>query len=288
MIEPKTDESADDHNGQQPRVSILMGVYNCSNTLAESINSILRQSYTNWEFIICDDGSCDDTLSIAQSYATQNSRIRVIQNKANLGLAPTLDICAAQAKGELLARMDGDDISHECRLEKLVAALDANADISLVSCWMTSFDENGIWGEVRSKPIPSPRDFISGSPYCHAPCMMRRKAFEKVGGYGNSPWIWRVEDYNLWFKFSAAGMNGLNLQESLYFVRDDRDAENRRTFRARLNGTLVRFRGFARLRLPWWSFLLAPRPLLVWALPGPIYRWLHRRRLRKNHGRASS
>lgn len=261
-----------------PRVSVLMGIYNCTDTLRDAVDSICRQTYDDWELILCDDGSTDETLALAEALAKQDPRIRVMHNNRNLGLAQTLDRCASIARGEYFARMDGDDVSLPQRLAKLVAALDSHPEVAVVSSWMTSFDENGDWGEVRSKPAPVPNDFLSGSPFCHAPCMMRRTAFEIVGGYGNDPRIIRAEDYNLWFKFYAAGFRGINLQESLYRVRDDQNALSRRTLRARLNETIVRWRGFKMLGLPFFKRLWAIRPLLVWAVPAPLYRLLRRRR----------
>lgn len=255
-----------------------MGIYNCAPTLAEAVESICGQTYSDWELILCDDGSTDETLAIASELAKKDSRIRVIRNSRNLGLAQTLDRCASVAKGEYFGRMDGDDVSLPSRLAKLVDALDANPSAAVVSSWMISFDEHGDWGEVRTKPNPTKEDFVAGTPFCHAPCMMRREAFEKVGGYGDDPWIIRAEDYNLWFKFYAVGLRGINLQEPLYRVRDDQSAMTRRTLRARLNETVVRWRGFKSLGLPWLTRLKAIRPLLVWAIPSPIYRWLRRRR----------
>lgn len=264
----------------KPKISILMGIYNCAKTLPEAVDSILCQTFTDWELILCDDGSSDETPAIAETYALRDGRIKFIRNPRNLGLAPTLDRCADVASGVYFARMDGDDISEPQRLEKLNEALDSHPEIAVVSSWMTCFDEQGSWGTVRSVPRPGPRDFIGGTPFCHAPCMMRASAFRAVGGYGNSPWIRRVEDYNLWFKFAQAGLNGMNLQEALYRVRDDRAAVSRRTFRSRLNGVVVRWRGFGMLGLPFLTRLLwCLKPIATWLVPTPVYRWIRRRRL---------
>lgn len=261
-----------------PRVSTLMGVYNCSATLREAVEAIQAQTYADWELIICDDGSADDTLQVAESLAQADPRIRIIRNNRNLGLARTLDHCASVARGEFLARMDGDDTCSRDRFAKLVAALDAHPEIAVVSSWMSSFDEAGTWGMVRTKEHPEALDFLGGSPICHAPCMMRRSAFEAVGGYGAEPWLIRAEDYYLWFRLYAAGHRALNLQEPLYAMRDDRYAQGRRTLRSRINETIVRWRGFKMLGLSWPLRVYAIRPLLVWATPSFIYRWLRRRR----------
>jgi glycosyltransferase EpsE len=265
---------------KQPRLSIIVGIYNCASTLVESLDSIARQTYTDWEMILCDDGSSDNTLQVACDWARGNHRTKVLANERNLGLARTLDRCIAEARGELLARQDGDDISEPDRLAKLVAAMDAHPEIAVVSSWMSCFDEKGFWGIVRTKMFPTAEDFLSGSPICHAPCLMRRAPVLKVGGYGAQPWVLQVEDFFLWMRLYAAGYNAMNLQEPLYRMRDDANALSRRTLGRRLNETRVRWKGFRMLGLAWYKRLWAIKPILVWALPSGVYRWLHAKRLK--------
>jgi glycosyltransferase EpsE len=265
----------------QPRVSVIIGVYNCATTLVESLDSIAGQTYTDWEIILCDDGSSDDTLQVAREWARRAPRTKVLVNEQNMGLARTLDRCVAEARGELLARQDGDDISEPDRFAKLVAAMDAHPEVAVISSWMTCFDQNGVWGMVRTKPFPVPKDFLSGSPICHAPCMMRRTAVEAVGGYGAQRWVHQVEDVFLWFRLYAAGYRAMNIQEALYRVRDDENARSRRNLRRRINHARVRWKGFRMLGFPWHQRLCAVKPILVWALPGGLYRTFHRHRLKQ-------
>jgi glycosyltransferase EpsE len=257
-----------------------MGIYNCAPTLVESLDSIARQSYTDWEMILCDDGSTDDTLHLAREWARRDPRTRVLANERNLGLARTLDRCIAEAAGALLARQDGDDISEPDRLEKLVAAMDAHPEIAVVSSWMSCFDEKGVWGLARTKMLPTADDFLSGSPICHAPCMMRPAAVLAVGGYGAQSWVLGAEDLFLWLRLYAAGYRAMNLQEPLYRMRDDQNALSRRTLARRLNETRVRWKGFGMLGLSWHKRLWAVRPILVWALPTGVYRQLRGKRLK--------
>jgi glycosyltransferase EpsE len=267
----------------RPRVSVLIGLYNCAETLTESLDSIGAQTYTDWEMILCDDGSTDQTLQVAREWARRDPRAKVIANDRNVGLARTLDRCLAEARGELLARQDGDDLSEPGRFAKLVAAMDAHSEIAVVSSWMSCFDQRGAWGLVRTRPFPAARDFLRGSPICHAPCMMRRDAVLAVGGYGSQPWIRQVEDLFLWFRLYAAGYRAMNLQEPLYRVRDDENTQSRRTLARRLNEARVRWRGFRMLGLPWHLRLWAVKPLLVWAMPNVVYRRLHGQRLKRNY-----
>ena len=260
-----------------PTVSILMGIYNCAPTLSEAIESIQAQTFSDWEFIICDDGSQDSSLALAENYAQRDSRIKIIKNPQNLGLARTLDHCAAVARGKYFARMDGDDRCEPTRLAKLFTALEAHPEVAVVSSWMSMFDEHGTWGLIRTQARPTAADFASGSPICHAPCMMRRTAFEAAGGYGSQPWVIRAEDYYLWFRFYAKGFTALNLQEPLYHMRDDRAAKARRTFKSRINETIVCWKGFGLLGYPLWKRIWAIRPLLVWAIPSWLYERLRKR-----------
>jgi len=102
-----------------------------------------------------------------------------------------------------------------------------------------------------------------------------------IGGYGAQSWVIRVEDLFLWFRLYAAGYKAMNLQEPLYRVRDDVNANNRRTFAARFNETRVRWKGFRMLGLAWHKQLWAIKPILVWALPDDVYHWLRGRRLKR-------
>ena len=262
-----------------PRVSIIMGIYNCAPTLVESLDSIARQTYTDWEMILCDDGSKDDTLNVAREWARHDPRTKVLVNDRNLGLARTLDRCIAEAHGQLLARQDGDDISEPDRLAKLVAAMDAHPEVAVVSSWMSCFDEHGVWGLVRTAMFPTRENFLRGSPVCHAPCMMRKSAVLAVGGYGAQPWVLLVEDYYLWFRLYAAGYKAMNVQEPLYRMRHDENARKRRRLAGRINEVRVRWRGFQMLRFPIYKQLWAIRPILVWAMPQSLYRRLQLRRL---------
>lgn len=262
------------------KISILMGIYNCADTLPQAIDSLLVQTYTDWNLILCDDGSADDTYAVAERYRRQYpEKVVLLKNEKNMGLNFTLNRCLAAADGEYIARMDGDDISLPDRFEKEIAALEKHSDMAIVSTGMTYFDETGEWGRCDPIPFPQKRDFLKGTPFCHAPCMVRREAMEAVGGYTDDKRYTRVEDYDLWVKLYAAGYRGLNLAEPLYKMRDDRHAIARRKFRYRINEVRVRAKAVRLLRLPLYGYLIALRPILVGLLPVGVYRALHKKRL---------
>lgn len=260
-----------------PKISILMGIYNCAGTLPDAIDSILRQTVTDWELILCDDGSADDTLSVAKRFAQAHpDRIVLLQNPQNMGLNATLNRCLSVARGTYIARMDGDDVCAPERFAEELAVLESEPDIAIVSTDMHFFDESGIWGMVQYPEYPQPKDFLAGTPFCHAPCMVRKEAFDAVGGYSVDEKLLRVEDYHLWLKMYKAGFRGKNIHKPLYSMRDDRNAYSRRKFRYRINEAYVKMLVVKELALPASGYIHALRPILVGLLPKTIYDKLHK------------
>lgn len=262
------------------KISVLMGIYNCGNTLAQAVQSIQDQTYTNWELILCDDGSTDDTYAVAAKLAAGDSRILLLRNEKNQGLNITLNRCLAAATGEYIARMDGDDVCSPERFAEEVAVLEAEPEIAIVSTDMSYFDESGVWGKISHKIYPQCMDFLFETPFCHAPCMVRKEAFDAVKGYSVGKRFLRVEDYHLWMKMYKAGYRGKNIEKVLYSMRDDRNAYGRRKFRYRLNSAYVICLAVRELKLPAWGYLRALRPIIVGLLPTFLYDRLHRWYLR--------
>ena len=262
------------------KISVLMGIYNCADTLDSAIASILGQSITDWELILCDDGSTDDTYQVAERYRQQYpQKLTLLKNQENKGLNYTLNRCLSAATGEYIARMDGDDLCMPNRFALELQTLESNPDIAIVSTPMEYFDENGTWATGTAIPHPQPKDFLHGTPFCHAPCMLRRQALLAVGGYTDDKKFLRVEDYDLWIKLYAAGYQGVNLPQPLYRMRDDRNATARRKFRYRINEARVKAKAVRLLKLPVWGYLYALRPILVGLLPTFLYTRLHKKRL---------
>ncbi|WP_078428896.1 glycosyltransferase [Alkalihalobacterium alkalinitrilicum] len=262
----------------QPKVSIIMGVYNAEQTLSESLDSLLNQTYTNWELIMCDDGSSDESYEIAKQYEKRYLYIKLVKNEQNLGLATSLNRCLKYCTGDYIARQDADDRSLPTRIEKEVEILYQYPQYDIVSTGMRFFDEKGTWGEIRLIEEPVAADFIIQSPFCHAPSMVRRKALLAVNGYDVSKKTLRVEDYNLWFWMYANGSRGCNIIEPLYEVRDDRHAIHRRKYSLRVKEAYVRFTGYRMLSLPKSSYVYALRPLIVGLLPASVYKFLRKLR----------
>lgn len=259
------------------RVSIIMGIYNCENTLDEAIQSLLDQTNQQWKLIMCDDGSKDNTYKKAENYAEQYENIILIQNDKNMGLNYTLNHCLEYVDTEYVARMDADDISLPTRLEKEINFLDNHQEYAIVSTPMIYFDENGDFrtGKGNGEAIKS--DFIKGTPFCHAPCMVRSEAYIKVKGYTIAEKLLRVEDYHLWYKMYLNGYRGYNLKEPLYKMRDDRNAKNRRKYKYRINEAYVKYLIVRDFNLSKINYIKVLKPLIVGLLPTFLYDFLHKK-----------
>lgn len=266
-----------------PEISVIMGIYNCERTLDEAIESILKQTYTGWKMIMCDDASTDNTYAVAEKYIKEYpDKFILIKNEKNMGLNYTLNHCLKYADTEYIARMDGDDISLPERFEKQIKFFENNPEYAVVSTQMEYFDEQGVFGKNNSSGEPLRENIVKSTPFCHAPCMVKREAYEAVNGYSVSKKILRVEDYELWIKMYAAGYRGYNLPEVLYKMRDDRNATKRRKFKYRINEAYVRYLAVKRLKLKKRYLIYTLRPILVGVLPSGIYTYLHKKRLKGN------
>ena len=264
-----------------PKVSVIMGIYNCEKTLREAVDSICRQTYSNWELILWDDGSTDGTYEIAREYAEKDSaRIKLFHGEQNRRLSHALNQCLSHAGGELVARMDGDDISHPERLQKQVDYLRNHPETDLVGTQMRWFDETGHSGILKAPLHPEPEMLRGGVPIHHATIMTYRTVYETLGGYTESDMVEGVEDVDLWFRFFEHGFQAATLDEVLYDVRMDRDALKRRTLSRRIRSIRTRAAGYKRLGFPK-RWLI--RPACVLLLKGLAPMWV--KRINTNHRR---
>ena len=266
-----------------PTISVIIGIYNCASTLQEALDSLYQQTFQDFEIILCDDGSSDETLRIAKVNADLHPNIKLIINSINQGLNITLNNCLKIAEGKYIARMDGDDISLPDRFEKEVAFLEYHPEYDIVSTPMIYFDAKGEFGRGRGGYEPTVKSLEKGAPFCHAPCLIRKEAYDRVGGYTESKHLIRYEDYNLWAKMFKEGFRGYVLDECLYAMRDDRNAFSRRRFRIRLNGIYAHFLAHKDLHLSFFSLIIYSINVLIAGLvPYPLYIVYHKKKLLKN------
>lgn len=260
------------------RISVIMGIYNCASTLAEALDSLLAQTYQGFKVIMCDDGSRDNTVEIAEKYVRDYpGKFILVRNERNMGLNFTLNHCLQHADTEYVARMDGDDLSLPSRFQEEIDFLDKHPEYSIVSTPMIYFDENGDYRTGNGGHAVTKSHFRHGSPFCHAPCMVRREAYEAVNGYTVDRRLLGVEDYHLWFKMYARGYKGYVMANPLYKMRDDRNAASRRTFGRYMRVSRVMRKGFRMLHMPLHTQIFALRPIVVALLPESVYNLYHRR-----------
>ena len=258
------------------RVSVLMGIYNCADTLEQAVLSIQNQTHSDWELILCDDGSADDTYRIAKMLAERDSRIILLKNERNMGLNHTLNRCLRTATGDYIARMDGDDECLPERFEKQLEVLRNHPQIDIVSSHMALFDETGEWGLAKIPVNPGAEQIVGGTAIHHAAVLMRKSAIDAVGGYSEDPGTMRVEDLDLWIRLYARGSRCYNIQEPLYRMRNDQNALMRRKYRYRINSARVRLRGCRELKLGPVSYVRAIRPLIIGLIPAQLRHYLRK------------
>ena len=234
-----------------PKVSVIMATFNAADTVDEALESIAAQTYENWELVVCDDASTDDTLQHLEVFARKyEGRVVVLRNEVNSKLSFSLNRCLEHASGELIARMDADDRSVPERFAKQVDFLASHEGTSVVGTAMQRFDSNGLKDVLELAEKPDRWSMRHGVPFAHATVMVRKEAYEALGGYTVSRRTERGQDYDLWFRFFAAGFQGANLPEPLYQVREDEAAIKRRTFTVRWRSYQTTLIGFKLLGYP--------------------------------------
>lgn len=189
-----------------PKIGVVMPVYNAEKYLASSLDSILGQTYQDFEIIAVDDCSTDSSASIIYSYAQKDKRIRGFQNASNLGVTKTLNYGILLSRSEYVARMDADDISEPKRFEKQIEFLDKHKDIYVLGTCFHSMSQNMdriIWtNHVEQDPVEIEKVLKTRCCVGHPTVMMRRRLFESLGGYSEKPEHHTVEDYEMWLRTS--------------------------------------------------------------------------------------
>lgn len=188
-----------------PTVSVILPVFNAERYLKYAVDSILDQTYKNFELIIVNDGSTDGSRALIEAYAKSDDRIVAIHQE-NIGLVATLNKAVKLAKGTYVARMDADDISLPRRLELQVALMDKNKKAVLCASCFDVINEHNEF--VRLSTAPAFNEDLKRSmhlynPIAHGSVMFRTEAFIKAGGYSSE--VGPVEDYDLWIRLASIG-----------------------------------------------------------------------------------
>lgn len=227
---------------------------------------------------MCDDGSTDNTYKIANDYKAMDSRIKVIKNIKNEGLAKTLNHCLKYAAGEYIVRHDGDDLMTDYRIEKQVAFMnETSCDVSGSGAYL--FDDDGVWGMRMPRVSPDVNSMVASEPLDHATIILKKEVLSAVNGYtDNELTRQRLEDYELYIKLFENNYTICNMQEPLIYYREDKDSYARRKRRYRLAEAKLRLQACRRLGIPIYKWIFALRPLLIALMPRSIVRWIHLKR----------
>jgi len=217
----RLEKAAKECRVNSPAVSVVMSVYNGEKYLRQAIDSILNQTYTDFEFIIIDDGSTDSTREIVRSYG--DSRIQFVQNGGNIGLTKSLNKGLQIAEGRYVARMDADDLSSPYRLKTQMDFLEDHPDYAVVGTFLNIIDENSNYVQTAHKPVTDSmiREHVKhDNCIAHGSAMIRKSCLTDIGFYDES--IERSQDYDLFLRLSEK-YKMANIPQCLYMWRDHED-----------------------------------------------------------------
>ena len=250
------------------KVSVIMSVYNAEKYLQSAIDSILKQTFSDFELILINDKSTDSSDVILQANRKNDSRIVILENEQNLGLTKSLNRGLAIAKGEYIARMDADDISVPERFAKQVEFLDGHPDYSFVSCIAQYIDENGNPEQMRLFPETN-EEIYNMMPkvdaVMHPGVMFRKEDIARIGNYCEDFRV--VQDYDLWFRGMAAGYKFYNIQEPLVLFRKNNTYNSRKSRAYRMVDFAVRKKGYKLNRIPLRKRVYILIPLVLAYIP---------------------
>lgn len=201
------------------KISVIMPFYNCKDFLDDSIQSILNQTFSDFEFIIINDASTDNSDKIVKKYL-DDERIIYIKNRKNEGIVYNLNHGLDIAKADIIARMDGDDISDITRFKKQYEFLKNNLSIDVVGSFIKIIDEkNNKIGERKKMTDPKKikKDFLIHSSLVHPTTMYRKKPVLDIGKYRKK--YLHTEDLDLWYRLVYSGCNVSNIPEFLLKYR---------------------------------------------------------------------
>lgn len=204
----------------KPRVTVLMTVYRGLPYLQEAIESVLSQSFSDFEFIIIDDASTDGSAEVVETY--KDLRIRFLRNSSNIGQYRTINLGLAEAEGDIVVLLDQDDVCLPDRIARQVGYLDENPDVAVVGTWAYSIDDrsrrkNSWRWRVADFGVLSGLLLLARCPLIHSSVAYRRSTILSLGGY--DPGFGTASDYALWTTLAVAGHRAALIPEYLIMFR---------------------------------------------------------------------
>lgn len=262
-----------------PEISVVMGVYNAPlDYIKKAVESIIMQSFRDFEFIIINDGSNYECMTYLHSLESVDSRICVYDNEKNMGLTYSLNKGINLAKGKYIARMDADDYCDEHRFEIQLNVLKKNK-VDMVASNAYLFADDKVWGERCYPENITKKDFLKGSPVIHPTILVDRNKIVSIGLYKDVKRTIRCEDYDLFMRFIANNYSIYTIQSKLYYFREDIDTIKRRKYKYRVNEFKTRIVGYYKLKILFpLGIFYSLKPLIVGLLPKMLYMFLKRKK----------
>ena len=219
-------------------VSVLLSTYNSEESIGESIDSLLSQTYKNLEILISDDGSTDSTKEICKKFQLKDERILLFSNKKNIGLTKSLNNLAQKASGSLIARHDADDISLPYRIEEQIQfmkkkKLDAVTTRSLVK--QNNKKRPGISFYIPDKILINRKN-----PFIHGTLIIKKNVFQEIGYYDER--FYYAQDYKLFYDLLDKGYKVKTLNKALYILNTENNISSENLERQNYYADCVRFR----------------------------------------------
>lgn len=249
-----------------------MSVYNADKYLQEAVDSVLNQTYQDFEFIIINDCSKDKSAEILRNYEKIHKKIILIDNVDNLGLTRNLNLALTIAKGKYIARMDADDVCEPTRFEKQRAYLKKHKNVDIIGSFSTNINQDGEITGNRTVPVTHNDIMLLLPKLCpmtHPTVMFRKSSLKKLCNYNIK--YNTSQDYDMWFRAASAGLKFHNLPEYLLKYRMDGKYVGRKTFKFRWNDFKLRLEGYKRLKLSLYDYRYALIPLALGILPKSLY-----------------
>lgn len=250
--------------------------------LIRAVRSILGQTFSDFELLVCDDGSVPKASAVLDVLAGQDARIRLVRHGEKRTLPQKLNFCLHFSRGEYIARMDDDDCSMSDRFEKQLSFLSAHQEYAFAGCNVSLIRDGKKIGRWILPKAPVKKDFLFVQPFIHPTLIFRKEALLAVGGYSEDKYCVLCEDYDLLLRLYQKGYAGYNLQEILFEYTLPPVGTSKRKYRHRINEAVTRYRRFRAAGLLPKGIPYVLKPLIVGLLPESVLERMRKKRNGRN------